>query len=241
MSVGTKWHANPAPHRRLRRGHRGEDVRRFQAGLEARAKHVPMHLRRVRRRTLVKDGVFGDATLALWREIRWAIGLPANHPPTIAAQLNVRNPKTRSPQAIKRAKERRKRPVAEGQLTPNFNIREFACKDGTPAPSYMEGPLRDLCRRVLEPLRKEFGPCTITSGYRHAAYNRSIGGASQSYHVYEIRRSQPAADVTFASGTPQQWANRARQLLGNAGGVGLYPRSRFVHVDTRTYRSDWSG
>lgn len=148
----------------------------------------------------------------------------------------------RSSAQIKRLRNRIMRANRpDGQLTPHFTIREFDCNDGTRVPDYMEPHLRDLCKRVLEPLREEFGPCTVTSGYRHSAYNRQIGGATMSYHVYEARQSQPAADVKFARGNPTQWARRARESLGDEGGVGTYVASGFVHVDTRNHRSDWFG
>jgi hypothetical protein len=101
--MSRKWHKLAAPHRRLNRRERGEDVRRFQIGLEARLDHDP-------ERTLphVKpDGVFGDATLRAWRRVAHLIGLPDGHPPTRRAQLNVRQPWTRTPAARRRAKARR--------------------------------------------------------------------------------------------------------------------------------------
>lgn len=110
MAVDTNWHRSPVPHRRLRRGHRGADVQAFQTGLNARLRHVPEHLRRSTRRAITVDGVFGTQTLAAWREVRFAIGLPVGHPPTMAAQMNVRRPATRSLAARRRARQRRRRP-----------------------------------------------------------------------------------------------------------------------------------
>ena len=118
----------------------------------------------------------------------------------------------------------------------HFRYSEFNCHSGGPVPEYMYPHLRDLCDRVLEPMRKKFGPAHITSGHRWDWYNASIGGASASYHVYEDRKSQPAADVVFAKGTPAEWAAYARQL--GVGGVGEY--SSFVHCDSGP-RRDWWG
>lgn len=137
-------------------------------------------------------------------------------------------------------KLRRKRKAiqqqAAGQLTDHFHIREFDCHEGDPVPRYMEPHLKDLCERVLEPMRREFGPAHVNSGHRWTWYNAKIGGASQSFHCYEVRKNQPAADLTFARGTPAQWAAFARKL--GVGGVGQY--ATFVHVDTGP-RRDWWG
>jgi len=39
-----------------------------------------------------------------------------------------------------------------------------------------------LARRVLQPLRDEFGPLLTTSAYRSEAVNTAVGGAASSYH-----------------------------------------------------------
>jgi len=136
--------------------------------------------------------------------------------------------------------------VSDGtrRLSEHFRLLEFACKDGTPVPRAVEDLLRDdLCRRVLEPLRARYGPCFVTSGYRHPAYNARIGGASDSRHIYrDVRQRGLAADVVFARGTVGEWARSASAILdalGWGGGVGSYPHSGFVHVDTRRTRARW--
>ncbi len=129
------------------------------------------------------------------------------------------------------------RPDIEGQvkLTANFSVLEFACHDDdrTPVPEEALPGLRALCERVLQPLRDEFGVCTVTSGFRTPDYNTSIGGASSSYHVYPLHldESAAAADVYFHDGTVQEWADRADALLDGGGGVGRYFREGFLHVD----------
>ena len=42
-----------------------------------------------------------------------------------------------------------------------------------------------LCNTYLEPMRKKFGVARVLSGYRHELYNRLIGGARHSQHIYE--------------------------------------------------------
>lgn len=232
-----RYHRNPAPHRRLFTTARGNDVSRFQIALRKRLANSPGQGKVAPPPT---GGLYAKSTDDAYDEVAWWLGLPQDHPPTTGAQKAIRWPWTRGVKARRRAKRRRHR-SRPGQLTANFHVREFHCHDGTKVPANMHDDLRDLCRRVLEPLRDEFGACRVMSGYRHASYNASIGGASASFHIYDLRDSQPAADVIFERGNPAQWAARARELLGDTGGVGEYRASGFVHCDTRSYRADWSG
>lgn len=148
-----------------------------------------------------------------------------------------------SEERVKRLRDRRREIQAQrGNLTANFSRAEFDCRISPGCPDYMDGPLRDLCERVLEKMRARFGACHVNSGHRWGGppaaydYNASIGGETNSYHKYELRKSQPAADCTFERGTPAEWAAFARSL--GVGGVGQY--SSFVHVDTGP-RRDWWG
>lgn len=130
-----------------------------------------------------------------------------------------------------------------GQLSPNFNVREFDCHDGRKVPAAAVPAVARLCLEFLEPMRKKFGPGRVLSGYRHKAYNRRIGGALRSQHDYDDDPTTVAADLTFAKGTPTQWAAEARRIRDRLGygGVGEYPSSGFVHMDNRRYKADWSG
>jgi uncharacterized protein YcbK (DUF882 family) len=121
------------------------------------------------------------------------------------------------------------------QLSPHFHTREFACHDGTPAPSFSYEALEVLCQRYLEPLRRAYGPVEVHSGYRTPAYNRAVGGAPASFHVYSDERQGVAADVSCQRGTPTGWY-RAMDAL-RAPGLGRY--GDHLHVDTRRVRSRW--
>ena len=130
------------------------------------------------------------------------------------------------------------------QLTAHFNSREFNCRDGTPVMKRDYAGLEALCRIYLEPMRKKYGRVTVNSGYRTASYNRRIGGASRSFHVYTIHDgNDQAADITCARGNPTQWASTLRWLRthkrGGKGGLGVY--KTFCHIDLRDYKSDWRG
>ena len=102
-------------------------------------------------------------------------------------------------------------------------------------PSEAIGPLRALCARYLEPLREEFGPVHVNSGHRSPDWNRRVGGAPASQHVYGKHGYGVAADVRCQRGTPTAWY-RFLDRRG-AGGLGLY--DAFVHVDNRVQRARW--
>lgn len=128
-------------------------------------------------------------------------------------------------------------PAQAGQLSQHFHVREFACKDGRQVPAVALPALKRLVVGVLEPLRAEFGQCTVMSGYRPADYNARIGGAKFSQHIYELTPESVAADLIFADGRPADWHGFADGL--GVGGLGLY--GSFVHVDNRVGRARWTG
>lgn len=121
------------------------------------------------------------------------------------------------------------------RLTPHFRLGEFAMHNGVLPPTASTEALRALCRDVLEPMRAQFGVCVVTSGYRTVAHNRAVGGAPDSRHVYDKRPSEPAVDVRFARGNPEQWAAMAISM--KVGGVGLY--DSHVHLDRRRRAARW--
>jgi uncharacterized protein YcbK (DUF882 family) len=130
------------------------------------------------------------------------------------------------------------------RLSTHFVVEEFDCKDGTKVMARDYNGLSLLCKTYLEPLRAKFGVVRVHSGYRTASYNRKIGGATKSYHIYTIHDgNDQAADISCARGTPAQWHAALNWLrktkMGGRGGLGLY--SNFCHVDLRDYKSDWRG
>jgi len=130
------------------------------------------------------------------------------------------------------------------RLSTHFVVEEFDCKDGSKVMARDYNGLALLCKTYLEPLRAKFGIVTVHSGYRTIAYNRRIGGASKSFHIYTIHDgNDQAADVSCVKGTPAQWHATLNWLrnhkMGGKGGLGLY--SSFCHVDLRDYKADWRG
>lgn len=134
------------------------------------------------------------------------------------------------------------------RLSRHFTIEEFDCRDGTRVPESAIPALKELCEYMLEPLRAKYGSCTVLSGYRHRAYNQSIGGARFSQHIYDDSPGSVAADVRFRRGSVRAWTRSAtwrfaaRQVWRRRrrGGVGTYPASGFMHVDSGP-RRNWRG
>ena len=118
------------------------------------------------------------------------------------------------------------------KLSTNFKVREFACKDGSD--SVLVAPRLVM---VLQSLRSHFcAAVTINSGYRTPQYNAKVGGVTDSQHCYGT-----AADIVVRGKTPAQVAAYARQLMPDWGGVGIYTKEGFTHIDVRESKADWTG
>lgn len=76
------------------------------------------------------------------------------------------------------------------QLSPHFKLVEFSRSataqarhiDNTPNEEQIKN-LKFLCDNVLEPLREQFGPIIIGSGFRCPALNTAVGGVKNSQHT----------------------------------------------------------
>ena len=118
------------------------------------------------------------------------------------------------------------------KLSTNFKVKEFACKDGSDA--VLVAPRLVM---VLQSLRSHFcAAVTINSAYRTPQYNAKEGGVTDSQHCYGT-----AADIVVRGKTPAQVAAYARQLMPDWGGVGVYAKKGFTHIDVREAKADWNG
>lgn len=125
----------------------------------------------------------------------------------------------------------------KGQLTKNFNISEFAQKDGkAPVPIDLYDNVLELAEN-LQILRDYVDkPYRVLSGYRSEDYNRRVGGVKNSFH-----KKAKAGDGTVDGYTPKQLYDTINMLIEKGamkqGGLGLY--NTFVHYDTRGYKARW--
>lgn len=112
----------------------------------------------------------------------------------------------------------------EKQVSKNFKVKEFRCKDGSDKVLIDD----DFVRTKLQAIRDHFGaPVTINSAYRTESYNKKVGGAKSSYHM-----KGQAFDIAVKGHTPLEVARYAQSL--NINGIIQY--NSFVHVDSRSTR-----
>ena len=78
-------------------------------------------------------------------------------------------------------------------------------------------------------------PFHVISGYRSPATNAMLAARSGGVATHSLHMSGRAIDIRMP-GVPLAVLHRAALGL-RAGGVGFYPRSDFVHVDTGRVRS----
>lgn len=125
-------------------------------------------------------------------------------------------------------KDGSKRILIAGQES-NFLLKEFRCKDGSDE-ILLDSGLVELLQKV----RSRFGKAvSVTSAYRTESHNKSVNGATSSYHV-----KGQAADFTV-TGVSNREVAKYLQGIG-AKGVGLYNYTGgFVHVDTRGKKYYW--
>ena len=110
----------------------------------------------------------------------------------------------------------------------NFQVKEFACSDGSDA-VFIDPKLLE----VLQAIRDHFAvPVTVNSAYRTPAKNAAVGGAKKSQHLYGA-----AADITVRGVAPAAVAAFAETLLPHTGGIGIY--STFTHIDVREQKARW--
>lgn len=108
---------------------------------------------------------------------------------------------------------------------PNFSPAEIACR-GT-------GKLlvNDDALDRLQELRVTLGkPLIVNSAYRSPEHNRKVGGAKASKHL-----EGTAFDISMANHDPAAFIPAARKA--GFKGIGTYPRSNFIHIDTGPARS----
>jgi hypothetical protein len=114
---------------------------------------------------------------------------------------------------------------ADAWRWPNFAAREMACR-GTGRLLVQPDALDKL-----QALRNRLGvPLIVISAYRSPEHNAAVGGARRSQHMEGV-----AFDISMANHNPSAFIAAAR--AEGFTGIGTYPRSGFVHIDTGPVRS----
>lgn len=131
----------------------------------------------------------------------------------------IAGPKTMAAMSLSIARHK----IGQGTASAHFSFSEFACKCGGKfAACQRIHMLRQHIMR-LESLRLATGPISIVSGFRCQDYNHSIGGATNSQHMYGVATDIPGTQ-TIGQMLP-------RHLFA---GLGFnQSNNRVVHVDSR--------
>ena len=137
------------------------------------------------------------------------------------------------------------------QLTKNFNIDEFRCKDGTDVPEKFY-PNVKLLAKNLQVLRDALNGANVSeeyfiaihSGYRTPEHNKKVGGAKHSQHL--LAKAGDLKVYIKIDGKksyihPPKVHSWVSELIKTGkmkqGGLGLY--STFVHYDVRDGKARW--
>ena len=120
----------------------------------------------------------------------------------------------------------------DAQISKNFRLSEFRCGDH----NYDLIRISPKLVATLEEIRERAGghQLHVTSGYRPPAYNRKVGGVSNSTHIDGL-----ASDIYSDYLSTDELYDICDRVIGDKGGVGYYPVQGFIHVDIRGYRARW--
>jgi uncharacterized protein YcbK (DUF882 family) len=124
------------------------------------------------------------------------------------------------------------------QLTTNFKLSEFACRDGTHVPDQFYDNVLTLAEQLQVIRDIILEPIYITSGFRTVSYNKQVGGAANSYHLKAM-----AADI-YVKNTSMDGFHamlKAYMDMDNiiAGGLKHYKKQNFIHYDIRGHYVTW--
>lgn len=115
-----------------------------------------------------------------------------------------------------------------GDLSKNFSRYEFACNCHCGFDTVDTELLP-----VVQGVRNHFNKATfVTSGCRCLKYNKLVGGAKHSKHMWG-----QAADLQVSGASPKEVADYLDKTYPDKFGIGRY--RNFTHVDVRKTRTRW--
>lgn len=112
------------------------------------------------------------------------------------------------------------------KLSDHFSSNEFRCHDGS-SEILIDNDLIPVLERFRQYVE---APVGFNSAYRTPSYNKKVGGATHSYHIYGR-----AVDIPFKSSYKNLTSRDLMCSFFNTLGVkGIIRYGSFIHVDTRT-------
>lgn len=97
----------------------------------------------------------------------------------------------------------------------------------------------------LEDEEYDISEVKLRSAHRHPKRNYYIGGASQSRHIFGEAIDIGIGDIDRddrATSKDKEIVLEIleKKIIGNLGGIGLYPGTKAVHFDVRGHRARWN-
>ena len=112
-------------------------------------------------------------------------------------------------------------------ITENFLVREFRCKDGSD-----KILIEPKLATILQEIRDYFGsPIIINSGYRSQEYNSKVGGSKNSLHT-----TGEAADIKVSNVPCNIVATYLDARYPNSLGIEVAENDSYIHIDIRKNR-----
>ena len=111
----------------------------------------------------------------------------------------------------------------------NYILRDFRANEVKP----IDPALLDLLTRIQHRLSTN-EPFQVISGYRSPVTNAMLHANSEGVAVHSLHLDGKAIDICVPGRNLAQL--RGAALAQQSGGVGYYPKSNFIHVDTGRVR-----
>jgi hypothetical protein len=117
-----------------------------------------------------------------------------------------------------------------------FKREEFRCKCGGLCCKGFPAEPDEKMVRYADEIRRRLGvPLNVNSGLRCKVWNQKNNGATASKHM-----TGHACDLGAPEGiTTEKMASVAEEVIGNTGGLGIYPWG--IHIDSRSVKARWNG
>jgi len=114
----------------------------------------------------------------------------------------------------------------------HFSPKEFKCSCGC---GLGYESMKESVLTLVDNIRAKCGfPIIVTSSIRCPKHNKKIGGVKNSFHCQGL-----ACDLTPLKKDNFELLCVVSEKLNPNGGVGIYPKNIFVHVDCRGQRARW--
>jgi len=98
-------------------------------------------------------------------------------------------------------------------------------------------------KNTMEAKNLDWNAIRVRCGHRSPNHNKEIGGASMSRHIcgeaidFNVGDADKNGMVSYED--KKKVLDLCELIIGNRGGIGLYPNTQAVHIDTRGYRARW--